>query len=348
MNESVLTTTEAPPMCAKIVENRIKIRAAVNVWIGEQFPNHRKFLLHTNPEYCPADHAWGVELMVRVGGETKQLGRLLVDEEELTVRGQDPARVVAQVATILDTKQVATIPPDSLVGDGYAFHCSDGINGVNNLGNRSIDLLLTDPPYGISNPYTCENQVPRRLRKDGRDFIMPRGDFGAWDDTLTPQAWLSGTLPKVRGWVVTFCAQAQIGDYCAILKESRFVAVGTIVWQKTNPVPFNHRFKPINAWEAIVVGKRSGTPFYGHVVHNVLCYKAPSPQERIHPTQKPLPLIERLLELFSAPGDVVVDPFAGSGTMVIAGSRMGREVNAYENNPTTFKAACERIAAALS
>ncbi len=51
------------------------------------------------------------------------------------------------------------------------------------LGDLKIDgrLLLTDPPYGISSPYTCEKQVPRRLRKDGSDFIMPKGSFGEWD-----------------------------------------------------------------------------------------------------------------------------------------------------------------------
>ena len=332
---------------AVMVRDRIKIRAAVNAWIGEQFPNHRKFLMHTPPEYNFTDHAWNVEIMVRTKGEMKSLGRLLVGEDELSVRGQDHASIVAKISAILGSEQLVTVAPSSLIGDGYAFYCSDGITGVSGLCDQSVDLLLTDPPYGISNPYTCEGQVPRRLRKNGRDFIMPRGDFGAWDNGLSPQVWLSGMLPKVRGWVVTFCAQAQIGDYCTILKENQFVAVGTIVWQKTNPVPFNHRFKPINAWEAIVVGKRPGTQFNGNAVHNVFCYKSPSPHERIHPTQKPLPLIEKLVELFSAPGDVVVDPFAGSGAMVIAGSRMGRTVRAYENDPTIFRAACERIAAVL-
>ena len=86
----------------------------------------------------------------------------------------------------------------------------------------SLFLLLTDPPYGISKEYTCERQVSRRLRKDGTDFIMPKGNFGEWDSPVAPCDWTQTVLPKVKGWFVTFCAQAQIGEYCQILQEHKF------------------------------------------------------------------------------------------------------------------------------
>ena len=73
------------------------------------------------------------------------------------------------------------LPQDPLIGDGYEFRLADGIEAAQALDDRSVALLLTDPPYGISVAYTCEGQVPRRLRKDGRDFIMPKGRFGEWD-----------------------------------------------------------------------------------------------------------------------------------------------------------------------
>ena len=209
------------------------------------------------------------------------------------------------------------------------------------MGHRC--LLLTDPPYGISNSYTCENQVPRRLRKNGTDFIMPRGHFGDWDRSIQPRLWTDGILPKVGGWAVIFCAQAQIGEYSDILKEHGFNAVGTLVWQKTNPVPFNHRYKPINAWEALVIGKRPGTRFNGHVVHNVFVCKSPSPQQRIHPTQKPLSLIEQFIRLFSNEGDFIFDPFAGSATTVTAAYRLRRRVLAYERDEDIYQLACRRI-----
>ncbi|MDE2970344.1 MAG: site-specific DNA-methyltransferase [Chloroflexota bacterium] len=341
-----MTTTK---MVVAQQEQLIKIRAAVNGWISETFPELRRFLMHTAPEYSPAESAWVVTLATKdTEGKTIQVGRVLVNDEDGHVNGQDPESITTQIRDILAKGPQAHIDVDRLAGPGYDFIFGDGIAAAGDLADSSIDLLLTDPPYGISTPYTAEGQVPRRLRKDGRDFIMPRGDFGAWDDGLAPEAWLPVMLPKVRGWAVTFCAQAQIGDYCALLKAHKFVAVGTVVWQKTNPVPFNHRFKPINAWEAIVVGKRPGTRFNGKSVHNVLRYKSPSPQQRIHTTQKPLPLIERLTELFSSPGDTILDPFAGSGTTVIAGARMGRKVLAFENDRGVYRAACARIAEALA
>lgn len=211
------------------------------------------------------------------------------------------------------------------------------------LDNLKVDLLLTDPPYGISKAYTCENQIPRRMRKDGSDFIMPKGEFGRWDHGFNPKEWTDIILPKVKGWAVIFCSQAQIKDYTDILQSHRFNAVGTLVWHKTNPVPFNHKYKPINAWEAAVVGKRPGTKFNGTTVHNVFTCKSPSPQQRIHPTQKPLPLIETLVDLFSSQGELVLDPFAGSGTTVIASIKKSRQVLAYENNREHFEAAIQRI-----
>ena len=218
---------------------------------------------------------------------------------------------------------------------------------MSELSDRSVDLLLTDPPYGISNPYTCEGQVPRRLRKNGADFIMPKGDFGQWDREFSPAQWTDQIFPKVGGWAVVFCAQAQIGEYSEIMQAHKFNSVGTLVWHKTNPVPFNHKYKPINAWEALVIGKRPGTKFNGSSVHNVFKCKSPSPQARIHPTQKPLELISEFIRLFSDPGDFVCDPFAGSGTTVIAAGKLNRHILAFENDLTHYIAATERVQEAL-
>lgn len=173
---------------------------------------------------------------------------------------------------------------------------------------------------------------------------MPRGHFGEWDETA-PQEWTAVVLPKVAGWAVTFCAQEQIGVYCDIFRSCGFVAVGPMVWHKTNPVPFNHHHKPVNSWEAIVIGKRPGAPFNNNqkIVHNVHTCKSPSPRERIHPTQKPLPLISEFVRLFSEPGGLVFYPFAGSGTTIIAAARIGRRAIGYEKDITLFNTAVERV-----
>ena len=232
--------------------------------------------------------------------------------------------------------------PASVEGDKFEMHCGDGVEAAGDLDDLSVDLLLTDPPYGISSEYACETQVQRRPRPDGRGFNMPKGRFGEWDES-DPEAWVNAVLPKVRGWAVTFCAQQQIGEYCALFEAHGLISVLPMVWHKTNPVPFNHNKKPVNAWEALVVGKRPGAPFNGHAVHNVFVCESPMPRQRIHSTQKPLPLVAELVGLFSGYDDLVFDPFAGSSTTVVAACQKGRVALAYERDPLIFAAAAERL-----
>lgn len=325
-------------------ERKLALRAAVNEWIGGSFPEHRMLLSHEAPVYEPQADAWSVNLTTKPNGvPAVHLGSLLVAHDASIIEAPLPANVLAR----LPDHATPETPRDAVTGDLYSFHCGDGIEAAAATPDRSIDLLLTDPPYGISKRYTCETQVPRRLRNDGSDFIMPKGHFGDWDEAIDPHAWTSVVLPKVAGWAVTFCAQAQIGTYCDIFTEHGLVAVGPMVWQKTNPVPFNHKYKPVNAWEAVVVGKRPSTPFNGEMVHNVFVHKSPSPQQRIHPTQKPLPLVAEFVDLFSEPNGLVFDPFAGSATTVIAARQQGRRGIGYELDPMLFALAAERVEAEL-
>lgn len=321
---------------------RVAIRAAVNRWVGRSFPEHRSLLAHNQPVYSTEHDAWTVDLVTkRNGGPSHPLGRFLVSGTAAIISTPDVAGVLRRLQSVQEEPVRPTV--DQIAGDGWELRLGDGIEVARQMEDGSVDLLLTDPPYGISRRYTCESQIPRRLRRNGSDFIMPRGHFGDWDTAVDPRAWTDAVLPKVRGWAVTFCAQSQIGEYCDILTDHGFVAVGPMVWQKTNPVPFNHQYKPINAWEALVIGKRPGTPFNGRLVHNVFVHKSPSPQERIHPTQKPLPLIGEFVELFSKPDGLILDPFAGSATTVVAGRERGRRVVGCEMDPEIFALAARRL-----
>ena len=325
-------------------QRKIALRATVNEWISVNFPEHRTLLTHEAPVYASDVDAWEVVLTSKRNGvPAATLGSITIDSDASILEAPDPATVISRLAKHTAERTPAVC--EVIAGDGYEFRCGDGIKAAAAMPDRSIDLLLTDPPYGISSRYTCEGQVPRRLRKDGSDFIMPRGYFGEWDEAVDPHQWTAVVLPKVAGWAVTFCAQAQIGTYCDIFTDNGLVAVGPMVWQKTNPVPFNHKYKPVNAWEAVVVGKRPSTPFNGEMVHNVFVCKSPSPQQRIHPTQKPLPLVEEFVRLFSHTGDLVFDPFAGSATTVVAALHHDRRVIAYERDVNLYAAAAQRVEA---
>ena len=339
------TTDGSHRMSAPKTTELINVRATVNDWLSQNFPVHRKNLVHSKPSR--SKDTWLIYLHAFFNGRrSNPLGELLINANFDILKAPEIEDISTRVLDVLELwRQEEAL--DKIVrttkGDGYDFRLGDGIKSVRRFGNDSIDLLLTDPPYGISKAYTCERQVSRRLRRDGTDFIMPRGSFGEWDAQIEPQGWTKEVLPKVKGWAITFCAQAQIGEYIEIFKDHGFVAVGTIVWQKTNPVPFNHRFKPINAWEAAVIGKRPGTKFNGGVTHNVFVCKSPSPQERIHPTQKPLELMRKFVRLFSGPGETVYDPFAGAATTIIASALEKRMGVGYELEEEIYLKARTRI-----
>ena len=330
---------------AETPQLKLKVKAAVNDWMSANLDGVRTNLALGPPAQVRLKPPrWLVPLIVKQGRNIHPIGEVHLDGHLNVVEA--PERNVIEKGV-----QLAHNPQgrgDGLVrrlsSEDFGLFYGDGVEGAARLEDKSIDLLLTDPPYSISSAYTCEKQIPRRLRANGGDFIMPKGDFGPWDKDFSPKTWTDVVMPKIRGWAVVFCAQAQIGDYVDILRSHGFNAVGTIVWHKTNPVPFNTRFKPVNAWEAGVVGKRPGTKFHGNgTVHNVFTHKSPSPQHRIHPTQKPLALFRELTRLFSQPGDLVLDPFAGSATAVCAAFELKRKVIAFENDERHYLAARERI-----
>lgn len=328
-------------MSVSSINETIQIRASINKWISDNFPTKRKFMAHKKPTYISNSNLWEILICAKnLNGEV--LGKIHITQNNLIIEKQSVESINKNIDRILlcDNKSEVETKLDL---DSIQFVLGDGIEFAKTLDDKSINLLITDPPYGISSPYTCEKQIPRRLRRNGSDFIMPKGHFGDWDYEDDPTIWTEAVLPKVKGWAVIFCAQEQIGAYSTILKQHKFNAVGTFVWQKTNPVPFNHKFKPINAWESMVIGKRPGTQFNGKNVHNLIKYKSPSPQERIHPTQKPVKVIEQLIEYFSNENDLLFDPFSGSASSVIAAINQKRKIIAYEKELEFYKLANKRI-----
>ena len=187
---------------------KLALRAAVNDWIGRNFPDHRSLLAHNQPVYNSEADAWAVDLVTKRNGSPS--AALLVVCLSLTRRLSSPPPKPMECSTCWKAPTRNGHPRTSTewrvrVGSSVL---GDGVAAAERLEDASVDLLLTDPPYGISRRYTCEDQIPRRLRRDGSDFIMPRGHFGDWDTSVDPQAWTDAVLPKVRGWAVTFCAQS--------------------------------------------------------------------------------------------------------------------------------------------
>lgn len=80
-----------------------------------------------------------------------------------------------------------------------------------------------------------------------------------------------------------------------------------------------------------------------HMVMNCFDWQKDGKTPKVHPTQKPVPLLERLIEVFTDPGDVVIDPVAGSGTTLLAAENLGRESYGFEIKKEFVRAFEEKI-----
>lgn len=201
------------------------------------------------------------------------------------------------------------------------IQCIDCIKGFEQIPNKSVDLIIADPPYGISRKLNCENQ---RLGRTAKLSF----NFGKWDEFS--KEWFETAIKKTKGWIITFCAKRDVGIFWDILEKDRFVAIDTLAWVKPDPLPLNAKSRFVNAWEALVVGKRSGAYWGSHYFTSVIRCQAPKGKDRIHPTQKPLGLIQELIRLTTKEGDLVLDPFIGSGTTATACKLLGRHFIGFE------------------
>jgi len=210
----------------------------------------------------------------------------------------------------------------------------DCMIGMQNIPDNSIDLIITDPPYGISKELNCKGQ---RLGTTAKLNF----NFGTWDKLDT--SWFDIALLKTRGWMMTFCAKRDVGFFIGKLEQRGFIAIDVLVWQKPDPVPLNAKSRFLNAWEAVVIGKRPGSTWNSAYEHNIIKIQAPKGKSRFHPTQKPVGLIKKLIELTTKKGDLVLDPFMGSGTTAVASIEAKRKYIGFELSKEYWEQSTERI-----
>ena len=122
-----------------------------------------------------------------------------------------------------------------------------------------------------------------------------------------------------------------------------------LAWTKPNPAPSVRKRGWRSALEPIVYALKPGPDTFNFLsdeeMTNALTFASPSGSGRVHPTQKPIGLLKRLVEVATVPDDEVLDPFAGSGSTDIAAANAGRQFLLFEKDARYFEAARDRIAA---
>jgi modification methylase len=240
----------------------------------------------------------------------------------------------------------------------------DCIEVMNALPECSIDLIFADPPYNLQ--LKGDLHRPDNSRVDAVDDAWDQFSSFAVYDAFTKD-WLKAArrLLKPNGAIWVIGSYHNIFRVGAALQDAGFWLLNDVVWRKSNPMP-NFRGKRFtNAHETMIwASKEEG----GKYTFNYEALKSLNEgiqmrsdwvlpictgHERLkdengdkaHPTQKPESLLHRVLVGSTNPGDVVLDPFFGTGTTGAVAKMLGREFIGIEREAAYRKVAEKRIAA---
>lgn len=217
----------------------------------------------------------------------------------------------------------------------YHGDCREILRG---LSDASIDFILTDPPYGLSG-----QQADKAITVKGHAPF--RRHFGEWDMAWNPKPLLNeaSRLLRAGGALVAFCGSTGIAEYLDTPLQDKKLGV----WVKTNPPP---RVRPgyQNATEFWVWQVKAGakpTWHGGFTQSNAIVSPNPRSTEGPlqHPTQKPLHLMWGFVERHSDPGELVADPYMGSGTTLVAAKTRGRKSIGIEREEKYCEIAAKRL-----
>jgi modification methylase len=241
----------------------------------------------------------------------------------------------------------------------------DCIEAMRSLPSASVDLVFADPPYNL--------QLGGDLsRPDGShvDAVTDHWDqfasFAVYDEFT--KAWLKEArrVLKPDGAIWVIGSYHNIFRVGAIMQDMGFWILNDVVWRKANPMPNFKGTRFTNAHETLIwasMGEKARYTFNYRAMKTLndelqmrsdwvlpICSGPERLRQggtKVHPTQKPEGLLYRVLLATTERGDVVLDPFFGTGTTGAVAKRLGREWIGCEREAVYRKAALERIEMAL-
>ena len=217
----------------------------------------------------------------------------------------------------------------------------DSLQFMKEIPANSVDAIITDPPYNIS--------------RDNNFTTMGRAgiDFGEWDKDFDLTSWIKVAEPLLKkgGNIVIFNSWKNMTNITKSLEENGFEVKDLIRWKKTNAMPRNRDRRFITDYEVAVWAVKKGGKWTFNRLSDT--YEIPEivggltpKSEKIeggHPTQKPIYVMKWLIERLTNEGDVVLDPFMGSGTTGVACKNLNRKFIGVELDENYYNIAYNRI-----
>jgi DNA modification methylase len=222
----------------------------------------------------------------------------------------------------------------------------DALDILRSLPRASIDAVITDPPYcsgavAETNRTAAKGQGHRRDRQRFGWFTGDNMGTAGLVFLLRAVAFESVRLLRPTGSLLVFCDWRMAANVTPAIESAGLRHQNIIVWDKRSMglglgFRMQHEF---------VLHFTNGAPRYYHLgTGNVLRVGRIQADARLHQTEKPVELIERLIRVVCPPDGVILDPFGGSGTTAIAAASCGRDAICIERDPAAIAVAERRIA----
>lgn len=207
---------------------------------------------------------------------------------------------------------------------------------IKKLSNNSIDLIITDPPYLLGKKgggsFGNKKKYYDELAKMSDGF-----DYGILNDMVAK-------MKKINIYI--FCSQKQIPALIDFFVKKHGCNWNLLTWHKTNPVPACHN-KYLNDTEYCFFAREKGVKIYGEYKTKRTYWITPinvkDKKKYNHPTIKPLEIIEKLIHNSSVAGELILDPFVGSGTTAVAAKNKQRNCIGFELDEQYYKTALKRL-----
>jgi DNA modification methylase len=226
-------------------------------------------------------------------------------------------------------------------------NCLDPVTGLASLADKSVDHVICDPPY------EAEAHTKGRRAFSGGSDEYAKGGVGERPLDFEPiteeqRAAAAGHLARLsRRWILVFCQVEAAMKWRDVLASAGATYKRSCVWIKPGASPQFTGDRPGMGYETIVACHAPGrSSWNGGGQHGVFTHTLDPHDSRVHTTQKPEGLMELLVRLFSDSGEMILDPFAGSGTTGVAAIRNGRRFIGWEKDPKYHAIATKRLSAA--
>lgn len=223
------------------------------------------------------------------------------------------------------------------------WHGDSSELGLRFAAKRRIQSVITDPPFGVDNlsnmAVTAEGkQNARKIANDESPEIAMK------TFTSVMEAIIPGM--KDESDIYVFTAHQVLEEWLSFTRDlfepHGFRRKAVLVWEKDGP-----GMGDLNSWgmgcEFVLYYKRGNRVASAQRRNNVLHVPQLRPDTLIHPHEKPLPLLEMLIQHSTERGDFVVDPFGGSGSLVRAAKRTGRSAVAIEYDEHNYLTALNKL-----